>query len=290
MTPDSWNYLPQSDLDEIEFRAKFKTLFDGYRKIFDQSLSKSNDLGDLLRFLPGVVVQKRMSMQGMVDLYRIKPDLLERLIKSTIEPLKSFPLSDYTLDDYLSGFLQDRDRSQLNYCDPMLQHIYICRHFFSFLDRSNTSDIQSWVFRLIWNSRFLSFHILAHISAMSSHTFIFTSMTIYVQPPRIFFLDRISPMITLLSKFSMIWKLRHIMIMLMKIPQFTSTGWRNVLLRLFWDGQICWICVWRWLRPMYRGFTFLTQLPRVWPFLFPTLIWWNECVIWQTKFIGKYYA
>ena len=149
MTPDSWNYLPQSDLDEIEFRAKFKTLFDGYRKIFDQSLSKSKDLGDLLRFLPGVVVQKRMSMQGMVDLYRLKPDLLERLIKSTIEPLKSFPLSDYILDDYLSGFLQDRDRSQLNYCDPMLQHIYICRHFFSFLDRSNTSDIQSWVFRLI---------------------------------------------------------------------------------------------------------------------------------------------
>jgi hypothetical protein len=48
----------------------------------------------------------------------------------------------------LSGFLQDRDRSQLYYCDPMLQHIYICRHFLSFLNGSNASDLQSWVFRL----------------------------------------------------------------------------------------------------------------------------------------------
>ena len=59
------------------------------RKMFDHSLafSKSKDLGDILCFLPGVVVQKHMSMQGMADLCRIKPDLLERLIKSTIEPL-----------------------------------------------------------------------------------------------------------------------------------------------------------------------------------------------------------
>ena len=74
-----------------------------------QSFSKSKDLGDVLRFLPGVVVQKPISMQGMVDLYRIKPDLLERLIKSTIEPLKPSPHSRYILDDYLSSFLQDRD-------------------------------------------------------------------------------------------------------------------------------------------------------------------------------------
>ena len=40
--------------------------------MFDQSFSKSKDLGDMLRFLPGVVVQKHMSMQGMADLYRIK--------------------------------------------------------------------------------------------------------------------------------------------------------------------------------------------------------------------------
>jgi hypothetical protein len=130
-------------------RAKFEIMFDGYQKIFDQSFSKSKDfgdLGDLLRFLPGVVVQKRMSMQGMVDLYRIKPDLLERLIKSTIEPLTPTHASRYflyKLDGYLSGFLQDRDRSQLYYCDPMLQHISICRHFLSLLDGSNAFDLQS---------------------------------------------------------------------------------------------------------------------------------------------------
>jgi hypothetical protein len=113
--------------------------------MFDQSLSKSKDLRDLLRYLPGIVVQKGMSMQGMAGLYRIKPDLLERLITSaTIEPLKLYYSSPrYMLDDYLSGFLQDGDRSQLYYCDPMLQHISLCRHFLSLLDGSNVFDLQS---------------------------------------------------------------------------------------------------------------------------------------------------
>ena len=126
--------------------------------MFDQSLSKSKDLGDILRFLPGVVVQKdHISKHAMVDLYKIKPDLLERVIKSAIEPLRlgqsiflsSMQLSrlppstitlypGYILDDYLSGFLQDRDRSQL---DPILQHISICRNFLTLVDPSNASGI-----------------------------------------------------------------------------------------------------------------------------------------------------
>ena len=118
-------------------------MLDGYQEMFDQSFYKSKDLGDILKFLPGVVVQNHMSMQGMADLYRIKLDLLERLIKSTIEPLKLSPYSQsrYKLDDYLSGFLQDQVRSQLHYCDPILQHISICRHFVSVLDRSNAFDL-----------------------------------------------------------------------------------------------------------------------------------------------------
>jgi hypothetical protein len=112
--------------------------------MFDQSFSKSKDLGDILMFLPGVVVQKRMSMQGMADLYKIKPDLLERLIKYTIEPHVLSPrVSSYTLDGNLCDFLQDQDRSQLYYRDPMLQHISICRHFLSLLDGSNACDLQS---------------------------------------------------------------------------------------------------------------------------------------------------
>ena len=94
----------------------------------------------MLRLLPGVVVQNFLTMQGMVDLYRIKPDLLERLIKSTIEPLGPAhvsPRSCYRLDGYLSGFLRDPDRSQLYYCDPILQHISICRHFLSLVDGSS---------------------------------------------------------------------------------------------------------------------------------------------------------
>ena len=137
-----------------EIRTKFGILFDGYRKMFDQSFSKSEDLGDMLRLLPGVVVQREMSMQGMADLYRIKPDLLECLIKSTIEPLRPSPSHSrssgsptpyplYKLDGYLSRFLQDRHRSQLYYSDPMLQHLFICRHFMSLLDGSNSFDLQS---------------------------------------------------------------------------------------------------------------------------------------------------
>ena len=123
-------------------------LHDGYRKMFDQSLCKSKDLGDMLRLLPGVAMQRHLSVQAMADLYRIKPDLLERLIKSTIEPLRSFsdrhkPNSPYKLEHYLSGFLHDRDRSQLYYCDPMLQDIYICRHILSLRDGSNAFDLQT---------------------------------------------------------------------------------------------------------------------------------------------------
>ena len=42
----------------------------------------------MLKFLPGVIVLRPMSMQGMAELYRIKPSLLWRLIKSTIESLR----------------------------------------------------------------------------------------------------------------------------------------------------------------------------------------------------------
>ena len=109
--------------------------------MLDQSLSKSKDLSDMLRFLPGVVVQNPISMKGMANLYRIKPDLLDRLVK----PLKLSAFSHtYTLDGYTSGFLQDRDRSQLCYCDPILQHISICRHFLSLLDHDSSSALGFW--------------------------------------------------------------------------------------------------------------------------------------------------
>jgi hypothetical protein len=132
ISKNPYSYRDLSLDDRISLIDEFRTLFDGYGKTIDQSFSKSKDLGDILRFLPGVVVQKHLSMQGMADLYGIKPDLLERLIKSTIEPLRSsrsYPR--YKLDRYLSGFLQDRDRSQLYYCDLELQHISICRQILS---------------------------------------------------------------------------------------------------------------------------------------------------------------
>ena len=53
-------------------------------------------------------------------MHRIKPDLLKRLIKSTtsIEPLKPpSPATNWMIICLIS--LQDRDRSQLYYCDIM---------------------------------------------------------------------------------------------------------------------------------------------------------------------------
>ena len=135
-----------------QIRVKFKILVDGYRKMFDQSLSKSKDLDDTLRFLPDIVVLGDISIQGMVDLYKIKPDLLKRLIESTVELLRPSPLPTsfhYKLDGYLSEFLQNKDRARLYYRDPILQHISICRRFLSFLDGSNAFELNSYVFRLI---------------------------------------------------------------------------------------------------------------------------------------------
>ena len=140
-------YSADKNLQIMENRKnKFEMQLDGYRQILDQSFSKSKDLDDLLRFLrilPGVAVQRPMSIGGMADLYRIKPDLLKRLIKSTIRPLLPRDVLWYRLDEYLSSFLQDRDRSQLYYCDPMLQHISICHHILSLLNGSNAFNLQS---------------------------------------------------------------------------------------------------------------------------------------------------
>ena len=108
--------------------------------MIDRSFSKSKDLGDILRFLPGVVVQKNLTMEGMAVLYRIKADLLERLIKLAFEE-KDFYTRGYMLNGYLSDLLQDRGRSQLYYCDLELQHISICRQLLSLLDRSHDFDL-----------------------------------------------------------------------------------------------------------------------------------------------------
>ena len=108
--------------------------------MIDQSFSKSKDLGDILRFLPGVVVQEGLTMEGMTVLYRIKADLLERLIKLAFENYGR--CNNYMLNGYLSDFLQDRDRSQLYYCDLELQHISICRQLLSLLDRSHDFGLQ----------------------------------------------------------------------------------------------------------------------------------------------------
>ena len=143
---NSYNSGRYRDSERISLIDKLKIQLDGYRKMMDRSFSKSKDLGDMFRFLPGVVVQKNLSMQGMADLYRMKPDFLKRLIQSIeLRVLRPSPhdldphlYHRYMLDNYLSGLLQDRDRSQLYYRDPELQHISVCRQILS-----NVFDLQT---------------------------------------------------------------------------------------------------------------------------------------------------
>ena len=72
----------------------------------------------------------------------------------------------------------------------------------------------------------------------------------------------------------------------MKVCQIS---WRDILSVLFWDGKICWTAVWRCgIHSLVSPF--LIKLPRVQLSLLPTSIWWNECGIWPTKFIRKYYV
>ena len=91
----------------------------------------------------------------------------------TIEPLQPSP-PQYKLDDHLSGFLQDRDRSQLYYCDPKLQHIFICRRILSLLDGSNAFDLQPQQVPPPKNlsSHFFNFDVLVMTSALAANIFL----------------------------------------------------------------------------------------------------------------------
>ena len=138
-------------------------------------------------------------------------------------------------------------------------------------------------FSALFKLCFIKFDVLA---VTSPNTLRITSVTIYVKPPQIFFMDRTSPTITLPWNFSIIWRLQRIIICQVSI-------WGDMLFIPFCDGKICWtvVRVWRWMHPICCSFSFLTQqLPRVWQCLFPRLIFWDECVVWPSKFIGKCYA
>ena len=82
---------------------------------------QTKDMGDLL-WLPGIVVQEGLSMQGMAVLYGVEIDLLKHLVESTTKPLIQSDLiilDRYKLHPYLSNLLHDQDRPQFYYYDPI---------------------------------------------------------------------------------------------------------------------------------------------------------------------------
>ena len=95
---------PESDRDGIT--DKLKILFDGYQEMFDQSLSKSKDLVDLLDIL--------RSMHEMAELQRIK---LPVELSPGPPPYPRHPPNRAS--------------------DPKLQHISICRHLLFLLDAAD---------------------------------------------------------------------------------------------------------------------------------------------------------
>ncbi|KAF8816522.1 hypothetical protein BYT27DRAFT_7154559 [Phlegmacium glaucopus] len=122
---------------------EFLEVYHACQKMVDQSFTESIDITDLLRLLPGVVVEKGLSTEGVANLYRVKTDLLDRLSKSAFEPyvlpIQSFPV----LWKYLSPFFRDRGRSHLYHYDHILHHVLICCQLLSLLDGSNGFDLQS---------------------------------------------------------------------------------------------------------------------------------------------------
>ncbi|KAF8816531.1 hypothetical protein BYT27DRAFT_7154580 [Phlegmacium glaucopus] len=65
---------------------EFLEVYHGYQKMLDRSFTESIDISGLLRLLPGVVVQKGLSIRGIANLYRVKMDILDRLSKPALEP------------------------------------------------------------------------------------------------------------------------------------------------------------------------------------------------------------
>ncbi|KAF8801464.1 hypothetical protein BYT27DRAFT_7147456 [Phlegmacium glaucopus] len=122
----------KSDLGATD--DEFLRAYHEYQKILDRSFTESRDIGDLLRFLPGVMVQKGLSMQGMADLYSVKMDLLHRLF----EPFARVGLPFYELQGCLSTHLM---RYHPHY---RLHHVLTCCQFLSLFDGSNARGLQSY--------------------------------------------------------------------------------------------------------------------------------------------------
>ncbi|KAF8816495.1 hypothetical protein BYT27DRAFT_7182051 [Phlegmacium glaucopus] len=122
-------------------------VYRAHEKMFDRSFTESVDISDLLRLLPGIVVQKGLSMQGVADLYKVKMDLLDRLSKSALEPFVLPEPAFYVLWNYLSSFFMDPYRSHLYHSDPILHHVLICRQLLSLLDGSKfqSNDLLEYV-------------------------------------------------------------------------------------------------------------------------------------------------
>ena len=126
-------------------------------------------------------------------------------------------------------------------------------NIFLFADTGYKQSPWPWVVSFPPNlsSHFLKFDVLAITS--SPNTFPITSMVIYVMPPQIFFLDRTSPTSTLPWDFSIIWKLKCIILICQDL------NWGDLLCIPFCDGKICWTVIRfiRWMHHIYCGFTFL---------------------------------
>ena len=178
-------------------------LLDGYRnlKMFDQSLSKSKDLGDVLRFLPGVVVQKptRMSLQGMADLYRIKPDLLGYFIKFINSLLLSPTLRPTTWITICLVSCKTEIVPSTIIVIPcfniFLFAVIFCLYWMDSDPMPLSMTFSPGRFPPNLSSHFLNSYVLVLTSPLTRPI---TSIATYVQPPRFFLIHRTSPMTTLL--------------------------------------------------------------------------------------------
>ena len=177
------DYLPLLDVGD-QIRTNFKILFEGYRKMFDQSFSNSKDLGGILRFLPGVVVQKHMNMQGWVTYTRLNRfywsassnllsnrlnhPLITAILWMTICPVSC------RIETVLSS------NTVIPCFNISLSAVIFCLYW---MEKMTLTFSRKFSVSLSFLIFFLNFDILLVLSSLNTSNF--TSMT--VQPPRFFF-------------------------------------------------------------------------------------------------------
>ncbi|KAF8162767.1 hypothetical protein B0H34DRAFT_692893 [Crassisporium funariophilum] len=146
---------------------RYSKVFYNYRTILDEcyhaAFSASSDMDDLIKSLPGILVQRlEMPLQGIADVFAVDlhlaKDLLDRN-RQFIGIFKPAP-GHFALNVLVSEYLRDASRCGMHYHDPLLHHIAICRRYLSVLFNCHWSEHAN---SNLWFRRYNLNHFCEHL-------------------------------------------------------------------------------------------------------------------------------